>query len=89
MFSCVRLCTYTGVCVLPHVSKKNVISSVAIRGLHYNQPAHSCKDIRDSGDSRGDGEYWIDPEKNGNPLKVFCDMTTHGGKTRMYKQKQN
>ena len=54
---------------------------VAIRGLYSHQPAHSCKDIRDSGDSKGDGEYWIDPEKSGNPLKVFCDMTTDGGKT--------
>ena len=25
------------------------------------------------------GEYWIDPEGNGNPMKVYCDMTTHGG----------
>ena len=41
---------------------------------------HSCVDIRDSGDSRGDGEYWIDPERSGNPLKVFCDMTTDGGR---------
>ncbi|XP_078345785.1 uncharacterized protein LOC144631267 [Oculina patagonica] len=39
----------------------------------------SCKDIRDSGDSKGDGEYWIDPEKSGKPLNVFCDMTTDGG----------
>ena len=31
------------------------------------------------GDSKGNGEYWIDLEKNGNPLKVFCDMTTAGG----------
>ena len=53
---------------------------VAIRGLYSHQPAHFCKDIRDSGDSKGDGEYWIDPEKSGNPLKVFCDMTTDGGK---------
>ncbi|KAL9957136.1 hypothetical protein ACROYT_G038738 [Oculina patagonica] len=50
-----------------------------IRGLYSHQPAHSCKDIRDSGDSKGDGEYWIDPEKSGNPLKVICDMTTDGG----------
>ena len=42
-------------------------------------PANSCKDIRDSGNSRGDGEYWIDPEKTGNPLRVFCDMTTDEG----------
>ena len=25
------------------------------------------------------GEYWIDPENNGNPFKVFCDMSTKGG----------
>ncbi|KAL9957129.1 hypothetical protein ACROYT_G038731 [Oculina patagonica] len=47
--------------------------------LYSHQPADSCKDIRDSGDSKGDGEYWIDPEKSGNPIKVFCDMTTDGG----------
>ncbi|XP_078348974.1 fibrinogen-like protein A [Oculina patagonica] len=50
-----------------------------IRGWYPQHPAHSCKDILDSGDSKGDGEYWIDPEKNGNPFKVYCDMTTDGG----------
>lgn len=55
----------------------------AIKGLYFNQPGHSCKDIRDSGDSKGDGEYWIDPEKSGKPLKVYCDMTTNGGKLRI------
>lgn len=53
---------------------------VAIKGLYSHQPARSCRDILDSGDSRGDGEYWIVPEGRGNPLKVFCDMTTDGGK---------
>ncbi|KAL9956994.1 hypothetical protein ACROYT_G038568 [Oculina patagonica] len=33
----------------------------------------------DSGHSRGDGEYWIAPEGNGNPISVYCDMTTAGG----------
>ena len=68
--------------ILNLVLKRVLFSFVAIRGLYSNQPAHahSCKDIRDSGDSKGDGEYWIDPEKSGNPLKVFCDMTTDGGK---------
>lgn len=42
----------------------------------------SCKDIRDSGDSKVDGEYWIDPAKDGNPLKVYCDMTTDEGKMK-------
>lgn len=49
-----------------------------ITGLR-SQPGNSCKDIRDSGNSRGDGEYWIDTEKTGNPLRVFCDMTTDEG----------
>ena len=48
-------------------------------GFFSSSPGYSCKHIQDSGDSIGDGEYWIDPEKNGNPLKVFCDMTTDGG----------
>ena len=51
----------------------------ATRGLFSDLPAESCKDIRDSGDSKGDGKYWIDPEKNGNPFEVYCDMTTDGG----------
>ena len=29
---------------------------------------------------KGDGEYWINPKENGSSLKVFCDMTTDGGK---------
>ena len=35
----------------------------------------------DAGESKGDGEYWIDPEKNRNPLLVYCDITTDGGKS--------
>lgn len=48
-------------------------------GLYSSDPAHSCKEMRDLGLSRKDGKYWIDPEKNGNSLRVFCDMTTDGG----------
>ncbi|KAL9956990.1 hypothetical protein ACROYT_G038564 [Oculina patagonica] len=69
-----------------HTKPKDLIPSKgftyhgkARRGWHFIQPGHSCKNIRDSGDSRGDGEYWIDPENNGNPLLVYCDMTTDGG----------
>ena len=58
--------------------------SAAIKGLYSNQPGHSCKDIWESGDSKGDGEYWIDPEKGGHPFKVYCDMTTDGGKLKRY-----
>ena len=50
------------------------------RGWDSDHPAFSCKEILDSGHSKGDGEYWIDPEKSGNPLKVYCDMSRYGGK---------
>ena len=50
------------------------------RGRDSNHPAFSCKEILDSGHSKGDGEYWIDPKKSGNPLKVYCNMSTYGGK---------
>ncbi|XP_027048352.1 angiopoietin-4-like [Pocillopora damicornis] len=49
------------------------------RGWDSAHPAFSCKEILDSGHSKGDGEYWIDPEKSGNPLKVYCDMSRYGG----------
>ena len=56
-----------------------LLSAAAKRGWNSKLPAYSCKSIRDSGDSKGDGRYWIDPEKSGTPLKVYCDMTTDGG----------
>ena len=71
-----------------HPIRNTAFPSAAIKGFSYNQPGHSCKDIRDLGDSTGDGEYWIDPEKNGKPLKVFCDMTTDEGKTWICIQRQ-
>ena len=42
--------------------------------------AFSCKEILDSRHSTGDGEYWIDLEKSGNPLRIYCDMSRYGGK---------
>ena len=54
------------------------------RGRDSNHPAFSCKEILDSRHSKGDGEYWIDPKKSGNPLKVYCDMSTYGGKTMKF-----
>ncbi|KAL9957010.1 hypothetical protein ACROYT_G038587 [Oculina patagonica] len=62
-----------------HPEYKGERCQTLIRGWCSQHPAHSCKDVLDSGDSKGDGEYWFDPEKNGNPLKVYCDMTTDGG----------
>lgn len=50
-----------------------------IRLGERGNPGKSCKDILESGAATDDGEYWIDPEKDGSSLKVFCDMTTDRG----------
>jgi hypothetical protein len=42
------------------------------------EPALSCLDILESGDSTGDGTYWIDPDGTG-AFEVYCDMTTYDG----------
>ena len=55
-------------------------SDVDKRGWDSAHPAFSCKEILDSGHSKGDGEYWIDPEKSGNPLRVYCDLSRYGNK---------
>ena len=78
-----------GVWRLINPSWSNLISFSATRGLYYNQPGHSCKDIRDSGFFKKDGEYWIDPEKNGKPLKVYCDMTIDGGKNTLENKRKS
>ena len=62
-----------------HIQSFVLLSAAAKRGWNSKQPAYSCKSILDSGDSKGDGKYWIDPENSGNPLNVYCDMTTDGG----------
>lgn len=40
---------------------------------------NSCHIIIQSGDSTKTGEYWVDPQGNGNSFKAFCNMTTDGG----------
>ena len=49
-------------------------------------PGHSCKEIRNASSHLKDGEYWIALKKNGSLLKVYCDMTTDGGKEWMFKK---
>ena len=44
-------------------------------------PGQSCKDIRQSEATVGDGEYWINPSSSGKPIKVYCDMTTDKGES--------
>ena len=58
--------------------------TLEIQGWDFDYPGTSCKNILDSGFSKGDGEYWINPGWNGDPLKVYCDMTTDGGKQFLF-----
>ena len=53
---------------------------LALLGSVSTTAAKSCQQVAKAGDSTGNGEYWIDPQGNGNPFKVFCDMTTDGGR---------
>ncbi|KAL9963775.1 hypothetical protein ACROYT_G027315 [Oculina patagonica] len=42
-------------------------------------PADSCEEIKASeGEQALSGIFWLDLEKNGNPLKAYCNMTTDG-----------
>ncbi|KAL9956971.1 hypothetical protein ACROYT_G038542 [Oculina patagonica] len=68
-YRCVCSAGFTG----KHCSIDTLLGQVQAK------PGDSCKHILDSGSSAGDGEYWIDPGRRGNPLKVYCDMTTDGG----------
>jgi hypothetical protein len=44
------------------------------------EAGRSCSDILDSGESSGDGVYWIDPTGGGTDTFLsYCDMTTEGG----------
>ena len=65
-----------------YFSALSIIIVASTLGLYAHDPAHSCMELRDLGSARKDGKYWIDPEKNGKPLNIYCDMTTDGGKVK-------
>jgi hypothetical protein len=46
-----------------------------------NYPGLSCDAISNSGNSIGDGIYWIDPSGGSlsDEFQAYCDMTTNGG----------
>ena len=63
-----------------HIWRPTFVSLKNGQSKYY--AALSCKEILNSGHSRGDGMYWIDPDDDGdfsNAFQVFCDMTTDGG----------
>ncbi|XP_022807177.1 uncharacterized protein LOC111344233 [Stylophora pistillata] len=50
-------------------------------GLFATEPGRHCLDILKSGQSRGSGLYWIDPNggSTSDSFQAFCDMETNGG----------
>ena len=60
-----------------------------INGQSSSCASFSCKDIKDQGNSTGDGVYWIDPT-GGSPFQAYCNMTTDsGGWTMCYTENSN
>ncbi|KAL9982660.1 hypothetical protein ACROYT_G004731 [Oculina patagonica] len=53
----------------------------AWKGHVANNPGHHCLDILNSGQSRGSGLYWIDPNggSTDDSFQAFCDMETERG----------
>ena len=88
---CLSVCLSVCLCLNPSfISKetgrglhwrKSFSSSLSVgEGLFPEFPGISCEDIRKLTHAKENGEYWIDPKATGHPFKVYCDMTTDGGK---------
>ena len=79
------VCTLRKICCSLSVVRFKLADTMFLRhhlakkGSHPLLAGHSCKEMKDLGESRGDGEYWIDPGNTGQPFTVYCDMTTDGG----------
>jgi len=73
------------VAVFPRgLSAERVQAQAAAAGLVLGtpeSPAASCREVLESGFSRGDGQYWIDPNggEHADAIEVYCDMSTDGG----------
>jgi len=57
----------------------DVSNPLQVVGDSARCPGLSCLDILTSGQTGGDGIYWIVHASEATPIPVFCDMTRHGG----------
>ena len=71
---------------LTHLLEEDYAYHLGKNRFNFPSLGHSCKEIRSAGSHLKDGEYWIAIKNNGNLLKVYCDMTTDGGKEWMFKK---
>lgn len=47
--------------------------------LYSQENAPTCSDIKQHDANAQSGIYLIDPERDGNPIEVYCDMNSDGG----------
>ncbi|KAK3717339.1 hypothetical protein QZH41_011570, partial [Actinostola sp. cb2023] len=77
---CIDGCTDDYECVCTeNYSGANCETWTGFNGSSTGFPGRSCFYIKLYGKDNGDGNYWIDPTRSGNPFLVQCDMTTEGG----------
>ena len=64
-----------------HIKNLHVIASVRPTGLTSSDPSTSAWQIKQDYPASTDGLYWIQNSNinSGNPVQVYCDMTTLGG----------
>lgn len=71
-------CTPQGWTVLGGASQSGSAGSAAGTGSQTN-PGRTCRTIKYANPASASGLYWIDPELDGSPIQVQCDMTRAGG----------
>jgi hypothetical protein len=64
-----------------HIKNLHVIASVRPTGLTSSDPSTSAWQIKQDYPASTDGLYWIQNSNinSGDPVQVYCDMTTLGG----------
>jgi hypothetical protein len=60
------------------IRERNLPTTAITLGTQAD-PARTCKDLHTREPALRDGIYWIDPEQDGGPIRVQCDMTRAGG----------
>lgn len=58
------------------------LQTVPQGGINNSPPRKSCLEVLFSGESQGNGIYWINPfgvDNVRNAFRAYCDMTTSGG----------
>ncbi|XP_068695547.1 uncharacterized protein [Montipora foliosa] len=78
----VRYDTKSGMLNICSRNKWLQLQTIPSGAINNSPPRKSCLEILFSGESRGNGMYWINPvgkDNTRNAFRAHCDMTTSGG----------